>query len=97
MKIDFGFVLRTLDGASISDEKGEMTAQRLACGALLADAQGDKPEGKLERFRLAIKISEATGPVDLTIDEMKLLQDRVTKSCGSLVVGRMDQLLNGRA
>jgi hypothetical protein len=60
---------------------------------LLVDTQADKPEQKLARFQLALKIQG--GADDITVDEAKLLLDRVKQVCSTLLVGRFDQLLNG--
>lgn len=100
MKVKFSTVIMDLSGKPVPDPESNeaekvATYRRMAVRALMVDTQGDKPEQKLTRFALALKISD--GSDGLSVDEAKLLLDRVKQVCSTLLVGRFDQLLNGSA
>jgi hypothetical protein len=66
-------------------------------GLSLAAGDDKKPEAGFNRFMLAMRIHEADGACELTIDEAKLIKDRVAKVYPALVMGRVWQALEGAA
>jgi len=95
MLLDFSKPILDLKGKAIEDGGAVVTFASVVETVLLREADGSNGANKLERYKLALKISNATAPIALTVDEAKLLQDQVKAMCGALVVGRLDEFLNG--
>lgn len=73
-----------------------MTAKRVACDALLMQHQDEQNMAgteKVRRFKLAQKIFEADGDIDITSEDVTLIKNAVTKSFTPLVVGQLYALL----
>lgn len=95
MLIDFDKPIIDLSGKQVQQGGVVATFRSAAENLLLADTD-TTGESKLARFKLALKISQATSSVELSIDEMKLLQDHVRLTASTIAVGRFDELLSGK-
>lgn len=102
MKLNVLAPIRDLDGTEIRQppkKVGEdgviLTMGAMMTGALLAPIDGDRADGResFERFLLAMRIHEAQGVVEISIDEAKLIKDRTAKCCSALVQGRIWQAI----
>lgn len=100
MKINFSAVLTDLDGGAIKDGKKDLTLGTVATTALLGNYDDERPTGqeKSQRYALAVKVHGANShPLELDLDEAKLIQDLIAKSYTPLVVGQAWAILNGNA
>jgi hypothetical protein len=98
MKIDFNHTLVDLDQKPIKNGQANFILKDAATTALLADFSGEQISGqeKAVRFSLATKIHGANGhPLDLDLDDVKLVRDLIAKAYPPLVAGQVWQLLNG--
>lgn len=95
---DFKSPIPQLDGKPIplSDtDKNPLTLGKVCSDALIAQLPGDTPsvDEKGERFRLALKIINRPQET-LTANEVVLIKKVVGIAYGSLVVGRVNELLD---
>ena len=98
MKINFDAVITTLDGKPIKDASKDLTLGMVATSALLSNHEDERPTGqeKAARYSLAVKIHGANShPLELDLDDAKLIQDLIAKSYTPLVVGQVYGFLNG--
>lgn len=103
MKIDFSQKLLDLSGKPMERKPGEdATLSSVCVEALLLPREEDKTlpmAEKLKRGRLAEKLyipeGETPPTIDVTVEEVNLMQGLITKSYGSLVVMRAYDLLEG--
>ena len=93
---NFDAELTDLRGEPLRHEgKGTPMSQAVA-EALIAplgdeDATGD---AKAARYELALRVVKG-GDVDLTVDELALIKERVGRGCVPLAVGQIYRVLNG--
>lgn len=99
MKIDFSQKLMDLAGQPMKkDEKEDATLSSVCVEALLLPREEDKNLDmgeKLKRGRLAERLYNAT-EAEVSVEEINLLQQLVSKSYGVLVVLRAHSLLEGK-
>ena len=98
MKIDFTQPLSGLNGEPMKDETGKDILLSAPCiNSLLATSQSEQmePIEKLARWVLAQKITKATAPVDLTIEEVAKIKDLTGKYMPTLIMGSVWQMLEG--
>lgn len=100
MKRDFSTLVRNSDGSTIEivGEDGKKTGslfsmKDLASRSLFQFDQGDTPEAKSKKGRLALRIEESSGLMDLTTEEMQLIKAAVGKYRTPLEVVRMEIFL----
>jgi len=91
MKIDLDLPLKDLKGKDFADK----ATYKMVFESLLT-APTKNPEDKIPQFKLALKITQADGEVDLTSDEIVLLKKIVKDSeiTSPLVTGRVFELFN---
>lgn len=102
MKIDFTKVLTAISGKPLEkmedDKKSDMTLGDAARTALLnLITQADQTisgNEKFKRHQLAEKIYGKTEPVELSIDEVKKIKDRIGEVCNPVVVGSAWKILD---
>lgn len=95
MKIDTGYVFRDLDDKEIVIAGKAQTFGVVACQALLSQLdQSTNPsgDGKMARYALAMKIHN-NNPVNLDLDELKILKDLIGEMFLPLIVGQAWELL----
>lgn len=111
MKRDFRPTLKTLSGKDLMTEdtrmegdnevkfKRPMTLAHAAVTALQIAFPDEKPElvEKMRRFKLAQRIHDAPGPVDVDAEEVALIKALIVKIYPPLVVGRSVELLEAEA
>jgi hypothetical protein len=98
MKIDFTQPLSGLDDEPIKDETSKDVLLSTPCiNSLLATSQNEQtePVEKLARWVLAQKITKATAPIDLTIEEVAKIKDLTGKYMPILIMGSVWQILEG--
>lgn len=95
MRIDFSAPIRDLDGNPIENDKKPFTLKAASINALLIVNPNEQQTGeeKVKAFSLAMRINDAKGPVELTVEEVAKLKDIIGKSYGPIVVGRAYTLL----
>lgn len=103
MKIDFNIVLKAISGEQLEkqdeeNKKSPMTLCDAAVTALVsqltkADASISGKE-KFDRYQLAQKIYGKQLPVELTLDEVKKIKDRIGEVCSPVVVGEAWPILD---
>jgi len=94
VKIDTGYIFRDLDNKEISIAGKVQTFGVIACSALLSLSENANPAGadKALRYALAMKIHN-NNPVELDLDELKLLKDLIGQSFFPLIVGQAWEIL----
>lgn len=102
-EVDFSRHITDLDGKDIpvsAAKDAKPTDLALIAGtALLVDPQPGpgtpsmRPEDKLARFNLALKVHKS-GQVNLTSEEVTLLKSAIATAFGSLVYGRAVEILD---
>jgi hypothetical protein len=99
MKRDFTKCLENLEGETLKDMDGktDVTYKALAVrGLLFPPRQGEKPDDQdkmLIAFDLAMRIQKATEPLEITIDEAKLIKDKVANASPVFMWGQMRYFL----
>ena len=96
LKIDFNVVLKNLEGKPLTDKEKDLTLKDVSANAILGNYQNENIDGeeKLKRFILAMKIYEANGELELTVDEVKMTKDMIARGYSTLVTGRALQILD---
>ena len=99
MKLNVSTVLKALDGSNLVDRAQKpVTLKEVVIEALLnplgSDAMGGQE--KYSMMKLAEKVHRSAGEVDVTVEELVLIKNRVGCVCTPLVTGRAFDLLEGR-
>lgn len=82
------------NGNVVEDKsKGPLTISGVVTTNLLAEDQKATPEERFNNFRLALKIKEAKGEIDLTIEEIAVIKKKIGDNPMPLVVGRVWEVL----
>ena len=90
-------VLRTLSGDTIMDDDGkgnavEATVRMALVNAILAPVQKETGMEKVTKYELAKKI-HGQDEVELSVDDIKLIKDRVGEIYAPLIVGQLYERL----
>lgn len=98
MKIDFSTVLRDPDDFSkeAKDSKGNLvTLGVIARTALNADLQDERRSGedKYAAYKLADRIRNATGAIDVKVEQVTLIKQRIGKAYPPAIMGQCWDLL----
>lgn len=95
MKVNFIVPILDIEGKEIKKEDGRTAfALKDACvGALMANDEKLDGSEKMKRFLMATKI-QAAKELELKIEEVVLLKEVVGKNYGTLVVGRVFEILD---
>jgi len=105
MKVDFSMVLTDLLGKPVlwgrsSDDHA--TLKHISVNALTDTLPSEvsgraqvSGEEKFKKFKLASKISDADGPVDLKSEEISLLKKLIGELYAPVIVGRAWDMLEG--
>jgi hypothetical protein len=99
MKIKTDQSLKTLEGKEIKDGKNAITLKNIMVEACLTNLKGDdgqSGEEKLKLYQLATKVQEAKKEIDLTIEEIALIKERIGRGYNILTVGQAWQMLEGK-
>lgn len=76
------------------------TLQRACVKALLSETQESQKESiesKMERSRLADRIYDADGDIEVSAEEIALIKKKMNEIYGALVVGQAYRMLEGQA
>lgn len=90
--IDFATPIRDVTGKLVKTDGDAMTLGTCATAALLhlfPNENDLSPDVKVKRFKLALRIAQATEPLALSADEVTTLKTVVGKFWNPLVVGRV--------
>lgn len=96
MQVKLNAVGRPVVGDDGEPELVPITLRDVATKVLIETLKGDDAltaQAKLSHYVVAMKLRDAD-EVNLTLDEMKLIRDRVGIGYGPLVVGRVNELLD---
>lgn len=100
MKLDLKIIMKNLDGTPITktDKANEpFTLLDVVCTALLNEPPNAPPlsgQEKSRRYALAVKAFGSNGlPLEVTIDEAKLIQDQVAATYQALVCGQVWKIM----
>lgn len=100
MKIDVTKTLTNLDGAVMKDmvdgEAVDATLRMAMVNAILSPVEKESGMDKVKKFNLAERIHDAVDDVDLTVEEVSLIKERVGVVFSSLIVGQVWKLLEGK-
>lgn len=97
MQRDFNKLVVSFDGTNVKDELGkDLSTKDAATNALLGNYRNEDTsfDEKMKRYKLAEKISTATGSVELDATEIKKLEEVVAKMYSTYVVGWVGTFLN---
>lgn len=88
MEVNLNQMFRGFKDKPIRDERtiGDNLAEALFVG----QGVGNKPEEKFAAYKLLNKIINASGPVELDIDERKMIK---SVACASLIPGAYGQIV----
>jgi hypothetical protein len=102
MTVDFSRGIKTLDGQQINDSSRDgvvMTVGLAAVNALLAEhpseSAGVPAEEKLRRYKLAVLIHAANGPVGVSVEDVALIRRLIGFCYPPIVVGQAYEVLDG--
>lgn len=99
MKINFDIVITNLDGKEMTDDGKPASLKNISITALMGNIQvpqGTPPEKgdvKLKRYILAQKINGG-GEIDLAVEDVALLKERIGLIYATLIVGKTYELLD---
>ena len=100
MKRDFHAAINSLEDGPFKDSDGKSLTLKRVCidaiGAQLEGDRGDSGEATMARYAMAQRIVDgfaAGQPVELTVDELKIIKDRILKVWGVFVIGPAFKLL----
>lgn len=96
MKIKIDEAIKTLDGKPIKEGKDPVTVKDILLQACTAQLQEDAQMPgvkKFELYNLANKINGQKKDIELTVEEIATLKDRVGKAFNVLVVGQVWTIL----
>lgn len=97
MKIDFGQVLKTLDGTPLkmSEDGAPLTLAEVVQNGLLSNQPTDinaTGEMKAKFYRLAIALKPE--PLDFPVEDLAVMKQRLVAGFGPIVVGQAWQMLD---
>lgn len=100
MKLDVAQVLVGLDNKALQDDTGkDATLGGVCINALLTPAQDEQPIAgteKMTRFALANRINDSDGSLDLAVEDVALIKERIGILYPPLIVGLAWSLLEGK-
>lgn len=101
MTIDFSQTLKGIDdkGAIVTlTEAGRpITLAVVAYSALLRPDEKAQQAEKMNRCKLAFMIAQATGPVDISLDDAALIKRLISDNPAPLIVGQACEMLEAAA
>lgn len=99
MKVKLNEKIVDLDGVPIKTDKGDFLLRMVLENALLTDTNEKrvKPDEKVRRLDLALRIHQEKEEIDLGLDDLKMLKDDVLVIYGPLIAGRACKILEGKA
>lgn len=97
MKYNLDVVIKNLDGKPVKSDDKDLTVRKVCQMALLNPSGDDKANGKrsFDKFRLAQKLHDSKGEVELEAEDVTLIKELVGKSYVPLVVGRVYETFEG--
>jgi len=97
MKIDFNVEMKDFNGKAINDQdKKAVTFKDICINALMGVLETDRTltgNQKFELYMIAKKVHSG-GVIDIGINDIKVIQDRVDKMYNCLMVGRVREIFN---
>lgn len=100
MKRNTTAAIKTLTGEPIKDGQADLTLGAVATNALLMPYEDERNlsgDEKVKRFKLAQRIHDAAGEVDISAEEITLLKSLIAKAYTALVVGQAYAILEAEA
>lgn len=96
MMVDFEEAIRDVKGQPVKVDNETMTIGSCCVAALQQMFQNEDPpaETKVKRFKLAVRIAQATAPMALSNDDVSVIKLVVGKFWNPIVVGRVFEALD---
>lgn len=99
MKVNLDKEITDLKGKPIQVsevDKSAITVKYVVTAALLGELEGEPREGKasFDRYQLAEKINNAEADIDLAVEDVALIKDRIGKMYPPIIVGPLWKILN---
>lgn len=92
--------LRNMDGQVMKDnvdgQAVDATLRMAMVNSILSPVEKESGMDKVKKFNLAERIHDAVDNVDLTVEEISLIKERVGVVFPSLIVGQVWKLLEGK-
>lgn len=88
-------VITNFNGDELKGKDGEeITLKKVCVDALLAEVVNEQTSGnvRMERFKLAKKIHDSD-MINLTVEELSMIKERIPKTWNTLVTGMAFQLI----
>lgn len=81
---------------ALDQENNQIIVKDLCSNALIAQKQGVEEDGKkkLEKFNLALRLSQSKEEIDLTAEEVVTIKESVGMFNGPLPYGRVCEILD---
>ena len=95
MKVNIEQALRDFKGKVVTEGDKEVTLKDVLVSIALADLDKEGKD-KVGDFNIFMKISNAEKEVDLDSKECTRLQEKVKQTHGTLVVGQITPILDGK-
>ena len=97
MKIDFTTEIKTVDGQPIpTADKKPFLLKQVVVNVLLANPKegqkADPPEEMVKNYDLSLRVQKSTGLIDVSIDEVKKIKDKIAQSYGTLIYGQIHHI-----
>jgi len=102
MKLDLERVLVNFEGVALKerldgDKSRDLTLGNAIVNALLVPSQDKsiRPESKVTRYKLAHRIFDAKGELNLTVDEAVLIKEVCLAFYAPIVAGQIAEIIDG--
>jgi hypothetical protein len=97
MKINLEQNLKQINGTNLVDEKNKLLdLKTILIKAALTDIKENDDSNKVSDFNIAMKIEKADKEVELGNSELTRLQKKVLSLYATLVVGQVNEILEGK-
>jgi len=97
MKINLEQNLKQINGTNLVDEKNKLVGLKtILIKAALTDIKENDDSNKVSDFNIAMKIEKADKEVELGNSELTRLQKKVSSLYATLVVGQVNEILEGK-
>ena len=97
MKINLKQNLKQINGTNLVDEKNKLVdLKTILIKAALTDIKENDDSNKVSDFNIAMKIEKADKEVELGNSELTRLQKKVLSLYATLVVGQVNEILEGK-
>lgn len=93
--LNLDYVFKTFSGKEIPYDNRVLTLKDSCLEALAMEkpgAEADKND-KIKRYKLGIKIADATNETEFEAEEIVLIKECICKAYGAIIYGKVEELL----